>query len=95
MKAASSDLDLVLEAITYIQKLQNKLVSLSDPNLVSIDTNQADKKTKEQVNERLVWNVLKVDKGCDINTVKTIYYLWLKLKYRCMFEEWSHVSRKV
>ena len=54
MKAASSDLDLVLEAITYIQKLQNKLISLSDPNLVSIDAKQADKKTKEQVNERLV-----------------------------------------
>ena len=57
MTAASSDLDLVLEAITYIQKLQNKLVSLSDPNLVSMTSGpkQTDtKQTKEQVNERLV-----------------------------------------
>merc|ERR1719323_1229231 len=30
MTPASSDLDLVLEAITYIQQLQNKLVSMTD-----------------------------------------------------------------
>ena len=49
MTPASSDLDLVLEAITYIQKLQNKLVNMS-----SEVTNKQSEINKEAVNERLV-----------------------------------------
>ena len=49
MTPASSDLDLVLEAITYIQKLQNKLVNMS-----SEVTNKQSEINKETVNERLV-----------------------------------------
>ena len=40
LKAASSDLDLVLEAITYIQQLQERLVTMAD--------------TKNKLEERLV-----------------------------------------
>ena len=43
LKAASSDLDLVLEAITYIQQLQERLVTMADT-----------KRSEDEVEERLV-----------------------------------------
>ena len=43
LKAASSDLDLVLEAITYIQQLQERLVTMADT-----------KSSENKVEERLV-----------------------------------------
>ena len=43
LKAASSDLDLVLEAITYIQQLQERLVTMADT-----------KRNESKVEERLV-----------------------------------------
>ena len=43
LKAASSDLDLVLEAITYIQQLQQRLVTMADT-----------KRSENKVEERLV-----------------------------------------
>ena len=43
LKAASSDLDLVLEAITYIQQLQERLVTMADT-----------KRNENKVEERLV-----------------------------------------
>ena len=48
MTRASSDLDLVLEAITYIQQLQNKLVTMTKNNDNNLNN------TKNNFNERLV-----------------------------------------